>query len=209
MKYLNTYKLFELKSEKIEKIRGVYNDLTKYYKSNDSGIVGWSSKHSQQTRYVQLLKYVEESDTILDYGCGVGDMFGFIGGKYNYIGIDINEGMIKLAKEKYPNGNFNEMNDAFSFEKYEYDWFLASGVFSNYISEKEVIEILKPAFEKANKGLAVNFLTIDHAGSSSNKTYLRGYDPKRLIRIFKKNINNNAELIEGYLENDFTIIFRK
>ena len=115
MKHLKLFE--ELHIDKINKIRGVYNDLTKRRNSSDSSVVGWMSRHNQEIRFVQLLKYVKKGNKILDYGCGVGDMFGYIKGKYDYTGIDINESMIKLAKEKYPSGNFNHMQTAFDFNK--------------------------------------------------------------------------------------------
>ena len=66
--------------------------------------------------------------------------------------------------------------------------------------------VVKPAFEKAHKGLAVNFLNATE--TIRNDAYLRGYDPKRLSKLLSKRIGPN-ELIEGYLPNDFTLIFKK
>lgn len=204
----------ELESNKISRILGVYDELISQNKVDDPGIVGWRSHENQRIRFKQLLKYINEGDSILDYGCGVGDLFGFVDGKLDYTGIDINPKMVSAAKGKYPEGNFNTMDSPYDFEKYKYDWFIASGVFSNYMSEKEMISVVKPAFKISKKGLAINFLISKNVsqvhGSPENKNgYLRGYNPKKLLVVFKKEITPNVELITGYAKDDFTLILRK
>jgi cyclopropane fatty-acyl-phospholipid synthase-like methyltransferase len=203
----------ELKSDRVEKIRGVYNDLISMESPDRPGIVGWRSHKNQQSRFKVLLKYVKSGEQILDYGCGVGDLSKFVKDSgIKYIGIDINENMIKLASEKYPDSEFHSMDSAFDFEKYNYDWFIASGVFSNYMNEDEMISVIKPAFEKSSKGLGVNFLLskdVHRDGCPENEEYLRGYNPEKLRDRFKKEITNNVELIQGYVSDDFTLILRK
>ena len=131
IKKYDTFVNEEFNEDKIKKIRNVYNNLMVIKNPKEPGIVGWRSHENQRLRFRQLLKYVSENDSILDYGCGVGDLFEYSKDKnVNYTGIDINENMVKAAKGKYPDGNFNSMNSAFDFEKYDYDWFIASGVFS-------------------------------------------------------------------------------
>lgn len=203
----------ELDEDKIKKLRGVYNDLISYNNPDNSAIVGWRSHRNQEARFEVLLKYVKSGDSILDYGCGVGDLSKFIKDKgLDYIGIDINDGMVEIAKKKYPENQFFTMNSAFDFEKYDYDWFVASGVFSNYMTVKEMISVIKPAFDKANKGLAINFLLSEKIyphGCPEIPGYLRGYDPDKLSNLFKKEISNNVETVIGYVPDDFTLILKK
>ena len=50
-------------------------------------------------------------NSVVDFGCGIGRLYDTLGGLFNnYTGIDISEGMIKEAKENYPNGKFNLIN---------------------------------------------------------------------------------------------------
>lgn len=203
-----------LDEDKIKKIRSVYNNLMVMKDPKDSGIVGWRTHENQRVRFDQLVKYIKSGDAILDYGCGVGDLSKYLKDKYevDYIGIDINENMIKAAKGKYPDSDFHAMDSAFDFEKYDYDWFIASGVFSNYMTEEEMLSVIKPAFNKSRKGLAINFLISDNIskfnGSPETDGYLRGYDPKKLYKLFK-DITPNVEVITGYASDDFTIILKK
>lgn len=208
---IKRYKQFneELSSDKINTIRSIYNELIDDHESGESGIVGWTNHSRQEIRFQQLIKYIQKGDYILDYGCGVGDFYPFakkLGAIYQ--GIDINPNMIENAKIKYPDAKFYSMDSAFEFEKYDYDWFIASGVFSNYMTVNEMISIIKPAFEKAKKGLAVNFL--HYAYASEKDVYLRGYNPNKLFKLLKQNISSDIEIIDNYLpKEDFTIIFRK
>lgn len=53
-------------------------------------------------------KYIRKNDTILDIGCGNGRLYDFFNNftKINYIGIDNNHALIKLAQKNYPSANF-------------------------------------------------------------------------------------------------------
>jgi 2-polyprenyl-3-methyl-5-hydroxy-6-metoxy-1,4-benzoquinol methylase len=194
---------------KVDQIRSIYNDLIDEYDAHDPGIVGWSNTQRQRSRFNQLIKYVNSGDRILDYGCGVGDLYRIAKRKgFIYQGVDINSNMIDKAKSKYKDANFESIEDTHDFIKYDYDWFIASGVFSNYMTEQEMISVVKPAFERAKKGLAINFLDADYADEDPD--YLRGYNPKKLFNLLKQKISSNIEMIDDYLPGeDFTIIFKK
>ena len=69
--------------------------------------VDYNSKESQELRFLQLLKIIdtEESFSIIDYGCGYGEMVHYmqnLGLKFEYQGFDISEAMIKQATEYTP-----------------------------------------------------------------------------------------------------------
>lgn len=93
-----------------------YQRILKYYgkhliltDSSDSRFVGWSSKDAQENRWNQLvLDHNLDGCSVLDVGCGVGDLLGYLQ-KYSdisYTGIDINTTMIKEAYRKNPDAAF-------------------------------------------------------------------------------------------------------
>ena len=60
-------------------------------------------------RYKNVSKYLNNSKTLLDYGCGFGDLYGYLLSEnlsLTYYGIDVIDEFISQARIKYPNGNF-------------------------------------------------------------------------------------------------------
>ena len=87
------------------KIKKFYND--NFFKYKDSvKTVGWSSKKDQFLRFEKLFENIEVNNkSILDIGCGLGDLIFFIKKKYKgknfkYTGIDISDAIIDFAKTK-------------------------------------------------------------------------------------------------------------
>lgn len=73
----------------------------------DIKTVGWGSEASQHLRFEVLFRGLEpRGKTILDVGCGLGDLIPFLdartGGDYEYIGIDVADKLIASAREAYP-----------------------------------------------------------------------------------------------------------
>ena len=106
--------------------------------------------------------------TILDMGCGNGDMmrevaeFGKKSG-YNFtlIGIDANQNTIDYAKElsvNYPEISYLNQ-DVFSeeFQNIQYDLVLAT-LFLHHFSEDDIVKLLASILKKASLGIVVNDL---------------------------------------------------
>jgi len=70
--------------------------------------VGWTET-GQRSRFEAMLDVGDVSNSsILDFGCGKGDFYGFLREKgipVTYTGIDINGKLIDVAKSKYPDIN--------------------------------------------------------------------------------------------------------
>ncbi len=106
--------------------------------------------------------------TIIDLGCGNGDMLrdlAVLGTKHGYlfqlIGIDANPDTIAYAKQlslNYPQISF-KIVDIFSndFDQLEFDIALAT-LFFHHFKEPELINFLKKLVSKANLGVVVNDL---------------------------------------------------
>src|SRR5262245_23494284 len=75
--------------------------------------LGWT-KPKQRLRYRILLDYWLSTMTtqpikLLDFGCGFGDLLGYAcehGVALDYVGVDINEDLIAVARQRYPQGRF-------------------------------------------------------------------------------------------------------
>lgn len=118
----------------------------------------------------KVLKGHEKSKplTILDMGCGNGDMlrelakFGKKAGySFTLVGIDANQHAVDYAKElsvNYPEISYLKQ-DVFSdeFQHLHYDLVLAT-LFLHHFSEDDIVKLLAPILKKASLGIVVNDL---------------------------------------------------
>lgn len=188
MKYLKRF-------ENVVDIVDFYN--TDYYtsKRNKYGKLGWRSKDGQLERFDALLNIgVKGNDSILDYGCGYGDLLEYLWSvnKYknvDYYGVDINSEFINKSKEEYGDEffglikSYKNVNDSF-------DWFLASGVFTVFTSNEDLYNTIDHFYKKVNKGLSFNLMYgYCEKDDYCKKEEYRGYDPKIIEKYFKTKYN--------------------
>lgn len=167
--------------------------------------LGWGSIDSQNKRFEVLLQILgrETNDSILDVGCGYGDVCVNI---KNYVGIDYREAAIKKAKEKYPNKTFINCN--LEEIKDKFDWVIASGIFcfNNDWKSSYVEEEIKKMFDICKKGVAFNLLSgFLQEGKDKDMKYAH---PIEVIRIVDK-ITKKFTLRHDYLLNDMTVYLYK
>ena len=166
--------------------------------------VGWlDGKQNQAKRFQTLLDIgVQEGDSILDLGCGLGHMVEHlekIGLNVRYTGIDTNKRIIQQANQfreaTYIYGTIFDIQD-------RYDWGLASGVFNVEFPKLEMLETISELLSKANKGVAFNLLS----NSANNNLTYENYIPKEIVSHLKGDVS----IVENYgVENDFTIYIKK
>ena len=73
----------------------------------DPRALQYISKKSAVVRYQQLIVDLNfEGKTILDVGCGFGDIISYIektANNFKYVGVDVVPEFIKVCKKKFPN----------------------------------------------------------------------------------------------------------
>ena len=85
--------------------------------------IGWDNKRNQETRFENIFKVanLKECKSLLDIGCGFGDLLKFINKKklkLNYTGIDINNKFIEINKKTKNKEKFRYYNNSiFDFKK--------------------------------------------------------------------------------------------
>ena len=166
--------------------------------------VGWlDGKQNQAKRFETLLDIgVQEGDSILDLGCGLGHMVEHlekIGLNVRYTGIDTSKKSIQQAYQfreaTYIHGTIFDIQD-------RYDWGLASGVFNVEFPKLEMLETISELLSKANKGVAFNLLS----NSANNNLTYENYIPEEIVSHLKGDVS----VVENYgVENDFTIYIKK
>jgi ubiquinone/menaquinone biosynthesis C-methylase UbiE len=151
-------KLNEFNSKIIDQYYNTnYNDSR-----NNAENVGWYNNETQYKRFDEIIKIgIKNNDTVLDFGCGLGDLYTYCRENnlyINYIGVDINKKFININNKKFEsikNVKFYLINTIDDI-KDNFDWFVASGSFTLSFTIKEIIDILKKMFIKCNKGIVFN-----------------------------------------------------
>jgi|WetSurSiteA1Bulk_404760.scaffolds.fasta_scaffold20693_3 SAM-dependent methyltransferase len=138
--------------------------------------VRWTPE-GQLRRYENLLKMAGyfSGKTVLDFGCGKGDFYGFLHKKesfFNYCGIDINENLISLARSKYPEAEFLALDIEEETFQRTFDLILVCGVFNLRVAgiEETMKNIVKKLFGLCAEALHLNLLSY--------------YIPRRNIELF-------------------------
>jgi len=148
-------------------------DLKKYYKGlfekygDSSQSVQHISTESQYSRFKILSNIDINAESIIDVGCGLGDMYAYLKNtEYSgrYLGLDFIPEFIELAKKKYTDNkkvDFLVSDITIDEIPTNYDYILLSGVFNNKFNESEkfMLNTISRLFDKCRKGLAFNAMS--------------------------------------------------
>jgi SAM-dependent methyltransferase len=169
--------------------------------------LGWKNFYSQQARFAMLENIGNMNDcSVLDVGCGHGDLRAYLGDKYprlRYAGIDQMEEFLDVAIERYghlPETTFY-LGDCYTAELPRMDYVLACGSLSYRSSDTGFIEqIITKLFYTCRIAFGFNLMSkVDAPGG-----ILMAYDPQTIMRHCHI-LTSNVILHEGYFDGDFTI----
>lgn len=201
----------------LSEVASYYSEKLAEYGETSRG-VDWNGEEGQTRRFEQICKIIntESYFSINDLGCGYGALYDFLVTKYDepsYIGIDVAEGMIKAAKQRYknkPQVRFvlsNEPNEVADFS-------VASGIFNVRMgrSDEEWRFYLEATLDLLDRnsrvGFAFNCLT-SYSDKDKMKDYLYYADPCVLFDLCKSRYSRNVALLHDYDLYEFTILVRK
>jgi cyclopropane fatty-acyl-phospholipid synthase-like methyltransferase len=194
-----SYKKFEeFDSETITSNNSKYNSFLN--KISRDKIVAWDIPGSQERNFNMVSKYLKKDESLLDFGCGVGDFVKYL--KYKekepsyYLGVDINSNFINIAKSSYPDYNFKLINSVNVIDE-RFDNICAIGVFTWFITKKDFINTIERLYELSNKSLLVTVLwhpIIDIYNYDWNSNYR--YYNEELIKGLFPNYNIEFSLNE-------------
>ena len=114
-------------------------------------------KNRKQLEFVESIKKISNEEKILDIGCATGNLTELLGEKTrNIIGIDLDKELLKEAKDKHPNLNFENMNMLKINEKFEENSFDRVVSFGNTLVHLDSREEVEEFFQKVYKTLKFN-----------------------------------------------------
>ena len=170
--------------------------------------LGWTEQ-GQAAHYRSLLDVAESIDgrKILDYGCGKGDFYRYLK-KRNvavwYTGFDINERLISLAREKFPEGRFEVFDTDRDLIEENFDYIFLCGVFNLQVQgiDECVMETLKKLFRHCGTALVFNGLS---AHNPRRHFELHYFYPEDLLQYALRNLSHSVALRHDRMTFDFTL----
>ncbi|MEP7103539.1 MAG: class I SAM-dependent methyltransferase [Candidatus Dojkabacteria bacterium] len=195
-----------------------YNESFKKYNGGIKSLQ-WKGYNSAAARYKALIQTINfEGKSLLDLGCGFGDIIPFIKSKaenFEYNGYDINSNFIEEARKRYPDGNYHfEVKDIINeVEEFsDFDIIIVSGVFNSnlYDNDEYLKNTIKTLFTKTKEVLAFNItgsinLKSIEKKENSRVVYRDGYD----MINFCRELSSRIIFRQDYNPKDFTIIVSK
>src|SRR5690349_18585775 len=125
-----------MNTEEIKDAINRYNKRLEEHGISEQAL-GWGAKGRAKLRYEILLsQWNLDHSSILDFGCGFGDMFDYINEKgfkdVSYTGIDINDNFINIARQRHEKGAEFILGNLFELPTVKtFDFILSSGVFNH------------------------------------------------------------------------------
>lgn len=188
----------------------------------------WSNREIQEIRFKQLMSILpspkslkHQAWSLLDVGCGFADLSDYLareGYLPLYTGLDVSSDMVLGAQSMHPKHRIlnGEIAD-FEFKSGQFDYVMLSGAL-NEVVETEIEgtaklqgnyakAVIKEMYRICQKGVAFNLLDKRNSWVQS-RFDLQSFLPEEIVE-FCKTFANDVSLIEGYLENDFTIYLKK
>lgn len=141
--------------------------------------LNWGSKEGQHLRFSVLTQIADlKGQRILDVGCGLGDLFGWIKSlklDISYTGLDLTPEFVEKARQNHPGGRFvsGSILDEELLRGERYDYVLSSGIFYTYHDGAYdwMNSALRRMWNLCEKGMAFNTLSAWSVEKDSNEFY--------------------------------------
>lgn len=185
-----------------DKTLAYYTNTVKEHPETVQGL-DWGTEYSQQIRFTMILEGIKNrnpEDTILDVGCGYGDLSEKVEWTSHYTGIDLNPHMIEIAHKHYPKADIRlaDLSDVHE----TYDWVVASGAFSvkNENNKKYLEDSIRAMWDLCKQGVAFNILI---TGSDITNDDMWFYEPGEVL-AFCRSLTPWMNCRMDYLPHDAT-----
>ena len=172
-------------------------------------------KGRQDERFTSLCQRLPANDfSLLDYGCGFGDLCGFLQRHYlnfSYTGVDLVPEFIAEASQRYPIAKFSTIVSPTEIVE-NFDYVLAAGVFNLLynndpkIHQTLVFETLSLLFKRANKALMINFMT-DRVDFQQPGSYHQNVI--ELYTFASQNLSPRLLLDQSYMPYEYSLLIFK
>lgn len=170
--------------------------------------LGWKEDESQQKRFDVISSVGDLSGcSVLDIGCGRGDLKAYLDRRYaaiTYIGVDQMPEFITDARRRYEGmvDTFFYLSDFTTAALPPVDYVIACGAMGYRCEDPHFfLELISRLFASATKALAFNMLD---ATRFPEHQLLVGHDREKVL-AHCKTLSPFVKLVTGYLDDDFTV----
>lgn len=165
--------------------------------------VQWRSERTQRLRF-DILRRLLPGDlsplVVADAGCGLADFHAYLAEQGDlpaqYIGLEMVEPLMRQARPGAHVEHCNVLTDPLPSA----DYYVCSGAMNN-LTREETDRFIHRCLQAASRGFVFNLLKGRPRHSMFN------YFLPQEIRALGEGIGARVEIVEGYLENDFTAAF--
>ncbi len=178
-------------------------EIIKFFNKNASI---WDLKEKPQT-YKKIKKIISKIklksyENVCDVACGTGILYPYLSKIFKkYIGIDISYKMIKIAKEKFPDGKFITGDfDTYRFKKNNFNLVIIFNSFPHFENKPKTILKAKRLLKKDGKLIIAHSFKLDKINKIHKKTKHHIIEKhliteKELKELFKKSGFENIKTI--------------
>jgi len=174
-------------------------------------------KEEQEIAKIYDDRVEKDGKSILDVGCGFGDLYDYLGKKgvklKSYEGIDISPKIVEKAKTlhakdknaAFRHGSLKELEKKYSEE--EFDYVVESGIFNYNLSDnyKYLAETLELMFRLCRAGVSIN-MTTDYVDYKEDCLFY--FNPEKVFGMCKK-LTKRVCLRHDYMPFEFTVYLYK
>jgi SAM-dependent methyltransferase len=174
--------------------------------------LGWRNATSQARRFEVIAEACDfEGASVLDVGCGRGDLKGFLDARvdrFSYLGLEHVAAFVDDARSRYadhPRTDFVQC-DFSAVALPPADHVVASGALGYRCPDPDFhMTMIRRMFAVARRTLVFNLLDV---AAFPEHPLLVGRDREEVL-AFCRSLSPDVELIDEYLEDDFTICVRR
>ena len=167
--------------------------------------LGWRRKHSQVKRFEVIAKLGDLNGcSVLDVGCGYGDLKGFLDQRFSpitYIGIDQMTEFIAEAHQRYGDrpDTFFYRADFTTVAFPKVDYVIASGALAYRCGNPEFYQdMIRKMYKASTQAVAFNMLDADRFPAHP---LLVGHDSEKIVS-FCQELSPCVKLVKSYIDVD-------
>ena len=183
----------------MSKIVKHYQSLLKKYGPGPQA-VQYTDLKTQNARFEVLSQVDKNLTSVMDFGCGLGDLWSFLRSKGDeslYLGLDIVPEFVDYANARFTDGSKAQLIGDESVLPSGYDYVMLSGVFNNKTDDNWnfMTKTLQDMFSAAKKGIAFNAMStfVDYQDPE-----LYYADPMEVLKFCKQSLGGHPVLRHDY-----------
>lgn len=183
------------------RVEGHYTRLLRHYGDTAEG-ADWTSRETRERRFTILAEVGLARDAkVLDFGCGTGELLGFLRREQNYcgqyVGWDLSDPVLDAARAKFPEARFENREILSHGMPEDFDCILASGTFNVDYGHAELFlhQALPLLYRHTRHALAFNLLS---TCAEARKSGLYYAEPETIFRFCRQHLSTQITLRHDY-----------